>query len=376
MNPSPFIYGKTVSQTAFTNREEEVQKLYQNLTQNINTILIAPRRWGKSSLVEKVVHKINQKEKKSKTVVIDLFTVSSEEEFLEVFAREVIKASSSRWQEWMQSTRDFFKQLIPKIAIGIEPTSDFSLSFDWQELRKYADEVLNLPQKIAEKKNIHFIIGLDEFQQLAEFKTYESFERKMRAAWQRQTHVTYCLYGSKRHMMTALFDTPSKPFYRFGDIMLLPKIKPDKWVSFIRKSFKRTGKKITPVLARKIPEIMKNHSWYVQQLAHYTWQRTNDEVTDNLLESALAELIQSNTPLYQMEVEVLSKTQLNLLKAMSAGETKLTSGRVMKTYRLGTPRNVSKNRAVLIKKDLVYAEKNTWAFLDPAFEIWFKSVFD
>ena len=37
-----------------------------------------------------------------KVVMLDLFTISSEEEFLENFAREVIKATSSKWEDWIQ----------------------------------------------------------------------------------------------------------------------------------------------------------------------------------------------------------------------------------------------------------------------------------
>lgn len=138
MKDSPFIYGTIVSIQSFTNREAESAKLQSNLLNGINTTIISPRRWGKSSLVEKVIIDINKKDKKTKTVIIDLFSVSSEEEFLEQFAREVIKASSSKWQEWMSSGKEFFKKLIPKLSLGIDPTTDFSLSFDWHELKKIA----------------------------------------------------------------------------------------------------------------------------------------------------------------------------------------------------------------------------------------------
>jgi AAA+ ATPase superfamily predicted ATPase len=131
MKDSPFIYGTTVSIQSFTNRELEAIKLQSNLLSGINTTIISPRRCGKSSLVEKVIADINKKDKKAKTVVIDLFAVSSEQDFLETFAREVIKASSTKWQDWMSSGKDFFKKLIPKLSLGIDPTTDFSLSFDW-----------------------------------------------------------------------------------------------------------------------------------------------------------------------------------------------------------------------------------------------------
>lgn len=375
MKDSPFVYGNTVSKHAFANRDTEIEKLSNNLINGINTSIISPRRWGKSSLVEKVSADIQEKHKNIRIVVIDLFSISSEEEFLESFAREVIKASSSRWEDWIKSGKEFFKALTPKLSVGIDPQNDFSLGFDWKELSKNSDEILNLPELIANKKDIRFVICLDEFQNLATFSNALTFEKKLRANWQRHKSVTYCLYGSKRHMMTDIFNSPSKPFYRFGDIMILPKIATDKWIEFIIQGFEKTGKKIDREAAGKIPELMKNHSWYVQQLAHYTWNISDKTASITELNSALTELIQANTPLYQREIEIISNTQLNLLKAICKGETKFTSTAVMNHYALGTPRNVSKNKTILINSDMVHKVDEMFEFLDPAFELWFRKQF-
>ncbi len=372
MSSSPFIYGKTVSKVAFTNREDEAEKLFNNLTQGINTTIISPRRWGKSSLVEKVVIDINRKSKNHKTVVIDLFMVGTEEEFLELFAREVIKASSNKWNDWLTYGKEFFKQLTPKLRVGVNPSVDFTIEFNWAELKQFKDEVLNLPERIAEVQGCKFIICLDEFQNLSNYPDYELLEKRMRAIWQRQKSVTYCLYGSKRHMMTDIFNNPGKPFYRFGDIIILQKIAEERWVEFIVRQFKATKKKISVENARLIAQLMKNHSWYVQQLAHYTWQKTKTAADSDIIQQSLNELIYANSPLYQKEVETISGTQLNLLKAIVSGEYQLTSTKVMQTYRLGTPRNVSKNKTILINNDLVHELDKGYEFLDPAFERWFR----
>ncbi|MCK5857498.1 MAG: ATP-binding protein [Bacteroidales bacterium] len=371
MDYSIFVYGQTVGEDAFTDRKEESQKLYSNLMQGVNTTIISPRRWGKSSLVEKVFKDIAKNEKKVKTVLIDLFFVASEEEFLELFSAEVIKASSSKVEDWISSTKELFKNLIPKISLGVDPMNDFSLSFDWADLMKHKEEVLNLPEVIAKEKNIRFIIALDEFQNLASFPEYISLEKKMRAVWQRQKRVSYCLYGSKRHMMTDIFNNASKPFYRFGDMMLLQKIDTEHWVKFIQKNFKKSGKKIAKKLALKIPSLMGNHPWYVQQYSHYIWQKTNMQVEMSQLESALMELIYANTPFFQKEIESLSATQLSLLKAVASNENQLTSARVMQSYRLGTPRNVIKNKTILINNDVIDFDGKNYEFLDPVFELWF-----
>jgi len=366
-----FIYGQTVSKNAFTDREADAQKLTSNLLHGINTTIISPRRWGKSSLVEKVLNDISENEKNIKTVLIDLFFVASEEEFLEKFSAAVIKASSSKVDDWVKGTKEFFKHLIPKISLGMDPVNEFSLSFDWDELRKHKDEILNLPEVIAQKKNLRFVIALDEFQNLASFPDYSIMEKRMRAVWQRQKKVTYCLYGSKRHMMTEIFNNASKPFYRFGDMMLLQKIDTEHWVKFIQKNFKKSGKKIAKKLALKIPTLMRNHPWYVQQYSHYIWLKTDVEVGMSHLESALMEIIYANIPFFQKEVENISATQLSLLKAVASGENQLTSTRAMQNFRLGTPRNVIKNKTILINNDIIDFDGKDYEFLDPVFELWF-----
>jgi hypothetical protein len=375
MKNSPFIYGSTVSKNSFTNREKEISKLTTNLLGGINTMIISPRRWGKSSLVERVTDSIRMDHPEIKVALIDLFTVNGEEEFLEKFAVEVLKASSSKWEEWIRNSKKHFKNIIPKIQISADPVSSFSISFDWNEIKKHSDEILNLPETIAKQKKTKLIICLDEFQVIAGFKGYNELERRMRAVWQRHKAVTYCIYGSQRHMMTGIFNKPSKPFYRFGDIIMLPKIERKSWIGFICKSFSETGKTITEEEAGMVSDLMQCHPWYVQQLSHYVWNLTRKSATKTDIATGLNELLNANLPLYQRETEILSSTQINLLKAVASREKHLTSARVMNEFRLGTPRNVSKNKDLLINNDVIGESDNGYYFIDPAFELWFRMSF-
>lgn len=375
MRISPFIYGSTVSRRSFTNRDEEIARLKANLLGGTNTTIISPRRWGKSSLVEHVTDSIREEHKDIRTVMIDLFTVNREEEFLEKFASEVLKASSSRWQEWIENSKKIFRNIIPKIQISVDPVNSFSISFDWDELKKQSDEILNLPEKVATEKKIKLIVCLDEFQIISGFRGYSELEKRMRALWQRHKSVTYCIYGSQRHMMAEIFNNPSKPFYRFGDIIMLPKIDRKNWIAFICKSFKETGKDITAEESAMIADLMQCHPWYVQQLSHYTWNLTRKSVTKTDIITSLNELINANMPFYQNQTENLSSTQLNLLKAIAEGEKQLTSSRVMNEYHLGTPRNVSKNKTLLFNNDIIGKSDGSYYFLDPAFELWFRKSY-
>ena len=199
---NPFIFGKAVEGPYFTDRQEDAKRLRANLCHGINTILISPRRWRKTSLVKKVTAEIESKD--LKTVFIDVFSAKSEYEFFRTFATEVVKQTSSKIDEWIETAKIFLSNISPKFSFGSDPMNDFSLSFEWNERDDTEKEILQLPEKIAEKKGIRIVVCLDEFQQVAFFGDQLTFQKKLRTVWQHQQHVTYCLFDSKKHLMTTL----------------------------------------------------------------------------------------------------------------------------------------------------------------------------
>ena len=207
---NPFFFGRMVSGGAFTNREKETQRLITNFRNGINTIVISPRRWGKSSLVKKVGESIKSKE--IRIVYVDAFSLRTESDFYAGYAHAVITATSSHWEGRMDSIKRFFKQLTPKITIGIDPEHDFSIGFDWEELRQNATEVLDLPEKIAKAKGFRIVVCIDEFQNIAVYNNALSFQKILRSVWQKHEATCYCLYGSKFHMMQELFERQLMPF--------------------------------------------------------------------------------------------------------------------------------------------------------------------
>ncbi|MDR3367338.1 MAG: ATP-binding protein [Prevotellaceae bacterium] len=367
---SPFLFGKTVPDSVFINRKNDIEHLWLNLRSGINTVLISPRRWGKSSLVAQTAF-LHRQDKPVKWCFFDMFAVRDEADFYAQFSRALLKATSSKWEDWVKGAKMFFKQLLPKITVGVDPAQEFSVSFDWKELENHKDEILNLPEQIAQKQQIQLIICIDEFQNIHYFPEAESFEKLLRSYWQHHQRVSYCLYGSKRTLMAEIFNKKNRAFYRFGDVMMLDKIATEHWIPFIVEKFAQTGKAITPALAEKIVALMKNHPYYVQQLSHYVWENTPETATADILEEAVARLLEVNYAMYQGEVEALSNTQVNLLKAIANGVTQLMALKTLQDYHIGTPRNVSKNIKILERDDFIEKVNKRAAFLDPAFELWF-----
>ena len=369
---SPFQYGTVVSGKFFINRKEEKARLKQNLLSGINTMLISPRRWGKSSLVKDSMLELTKENNNVRVCYLDLFAVGTEHEFYEVLAREVVQSVSGKLDHWVDALKKHLSAITPKITLGADPSTQFSISIPLSDIEKAPLEVLDLAEKLALEKDIRLIVCIDEFQNIAELDNYETFEKRLRSVWQNHQQVSYCLYGSKRHMMNDIFNNPSKPFYRFGDLMELQKIDKEEWVKYIVRGFKSTGKYIECKQARRIAELMDNHSWYVQQLAHYAWTNTESTLSDEDLERAVNQLINTSSPFFIKEFESLSKTQVNLLKAVLMGESQLSSQRVMNEYGLGSNRNATRNKQTLEQADIIESIDQGYKFLDPVFALWFK----
>jgi len=369
---SPFKYGKIVTGKQFINRKDDIKRIQDNVSAGINTILISPRRWGKSSLVKQVA--LLNPNKKVRFAFIDFFNIRTEEDFLEKYSREIIRCSISKKEELMNSGKEFFQKIIPSFTFGADPLNDFSMSFTWNEANKTRDEIINLPETIARKKGLKIVVCIDEFQNIARFQNNISFEQELRSYWQYHENTSYCLYGSRKHMMLELFKQESRAFYRFGDLFLMEKIPEKHWIGFIIGAFKNSGKRVSKDLAKKMISMTNNHPDYLQQLCHNVWNRTESEATPKMLEEGMNLVIRSNALHYQDICDALSNTQLNLLYAMLAGETKLTAAKTMQEYKLGTPRNVSKNKQVLIKKDIVEIHGHSITFNDPIFEYWLRQL--
>lgn len=375
MESKPFIFGVATSGDNFTDREKETARLLSNFQHGVNTVLISPRRWGKTSLVQKVC-RLTQSDK-LKIVYLDIFLCRSDGDFYNAFAAAVLKQTSSKWDEWVENAKLFLSRISPRISLGPDPMSDFSISLELNPKSDDIDEILQLPEKIAQKKGINIVVCIDEFQQIAEFKDSKMFQKRLRSVWQLQKSVSYCLFGSKMHLMNELFEKRNLPFYKFGDAVYLPKISTSDWVEYICGRFEATGKHISKELAEKICRTVDNHSSYVQQLAWLIWIQTKEVATDQNFEDAFQDIVDQNTPLFEKQTESLTTYQMNFLRAIVNGVHKeFTTQEVLQKYQLGSSANVSTVKRALIKKELIETEKQQVIIPDPVMRIWLKREFE
>lgn len=372
---TPFIFGKIATEKNFTDRETETANLVQSFTSLINTIIISPRRWGKSSLVNKAAKLAMEQDRKLCICHVDLFNVRNEVHFYSLLAQKVIAATSTKWEEAVESAKSFFSHLVPKISIGSDPTNEVSIDFDWESIKQNPDEVLDLAEKIAKKKGVKIVICVDEFQNISEFTDPDYFQKKLRSHWQQHQNVAYCLYGSKRHMMMEVFTNSSKPFYKFGNLMFLEKIDTPCLVEFFNTRFSETGKTITEDAANLIVKLVDNHPYYAQQLAQLSWLRTKDVCDVEIVREAHAALVEQLSLLFVTITETLTTQQLNYLNALIAGEKAISSTDVMHRYQISSTTSIARSKAALIKNDILDSKAGEISFQDPIYAYWLKSEY-
>ena len=370
-----FIFGVATSGENFTDRQNETKRLLLNFQQGINTVLISPRRIGKTSLVRKVCELAQSDD--LKIVYLDIFSCRSDREFYDAFATAILRQTSSKLEEWIDNAKRFLSRITPKFSIGTDPMTDFSVSLELNTKSEDVADILQLPEKIALEKGIKIVVCIDEFQQIGEFTNSITIQKKMRGVWQLQKHVSYCLFGSKKHLLSNLFQNKRMPFYQFGDTIFLNPIPTADWIPFIKSKFTEKHISISDLLIEELCDTVCNHSSYVQQLAWNVMLNTEKEVTEETLEDALNDMLNQNSAMFYQQIDGLSAYQINFIKALIAGvEKDFTSQNVLSEYNLGTKSNIARIVTVLTNKELI-EKTNTGkiVFSDPLFPLWFKREF-
>lgn len=371
----PFVVGNIADSFRFTNRVKEQIWLNNRYLNGVNVTLISPRRYGKSSLVRFTANKILKEEKDYIFCFIDLFNIKSEQEFYTQYLEAFVNAIKGKWESKVKEVFGYFKYLIPSFTYQASDDTKLAVKLDWETSKKSADEILDVPEKYAQAKGKKIIYCLDEFQNIGFFDEPVAFQKKLRSHWQLHKNVSYCMYGSKRHMMVEFFNSSSMPFYRFGEIMFLDKIHESDWLPFITSQFERTKKSISTEEAALIAQNAENHPFYVQQLALNVWFNTARKCSIDIIETSLNDLLIQNSILYQRDMDQITSLQANLLKAICFGEERLTTAEVIKRYKLRSSANVITTRKALETKELIDGVNGTYQILDPLFKRWLKDVY-
>lgn len=373
-NEQSFVFGVSVSDYNFIGRKEEIRRLKMNFEEGINTILISPRLWGKTSLVKKVCEVVDRK--KVIPVFVDIFKCKTEYEFYNALAEAVLKQTASKAELWMDNARDFIARLSPKVSFSPEPNSEFALSLGISPKTHAPEEILSLAEEIAQKKQKRIVVCIDEFQQIGEMADSVSIQKRLRSVWQHQRLTSYCLFGSKKHTMMNVFQKRNMPLYQFGDFKFLDKIPTETWVEYIVQHFKDRQRTISTEQAAKICQLVDNFSSYVQQLSWLVFSLIDEGqvVTDEHLKQGVKDLLNSQEQLFMQQIEPLTAYQMNFLRCILSGHhDDFGETAVREEFQLGSVSNITRLKTALVDKDIVEMSGKRYYITDPVFALWFRS---
>lgn len=366
-----FVYGMSVGGDNFTDRIEETKRIKLDFENGINVILISPRRMGKTSLIKEVISEMDSPE--IKVVYMDIYDCRSEYDFYNRFAETMMKSTGNQLEQVMENIKRFLVRVSPKLSFSPEPNSEFSVSLGITPRDYSPEEILDLPERIAKEQGIRIVVCIDEFQQIGEYADSLTVQKRLRGVWQHHQHVSYCFFGSKKHLMENIFQSRRMPFYQFGEMLHLKCIPTEYWVPFICSRFEKYGKKISEEYAARICHTVKNYSSYVQQLAWNVMAETEIEVNEESFTEGFNALLEQNSSLFIQQTEGLTTYQLNFIRLLCNGiHSGFNTQSVVELYSLGSKSNVDRIKKCLIDRELITIEKEGVFLADCVFELWFK----
>ena len=367
---NPFVVGKYVSDKYFCDREKETEFLIKQVENGRNVALISPRRMGKTGLVQ---HCFQQSRLSDSyyTFFVDIYATSSLAEFVYLLGKNLYETLKPKRTAW---TEKFF-QMIASLRVGFkldavtgEPGFDIGLG-DIQAPRTTLDEIF----RYLESADKPCIVAIDEFQQIGSYEE-KNVEALFRTKIQQCKQTLFIYAGSKRHLMSNMFHSLSKPFYQSAISMGLEPIPMDAYVEFADRLFEERGKHVSHELVEKVYTMFDGCTWFVQMMMNELFALTGyDDICGvEMLDEARRNVIQAQESNYKDLLSRLAPKQKLLLQAIAKeGVVRgITSSTFIKKYNLASASSVQAALKPLLKNDIVTQNEDTYRVYDYFFSEW------
>lgn len=320
---NPFFYGGTASGENFCNRVVELRDIKSIVDNSSNVFIFGERRLGKTSLLQKLTSILPDDDYIH--IYIDLWACNTEEDAVKVCAISFTSTLEKSSFRLLKKAKELFSSLSPSITLDSDgnPSLSFS-SFSYTKDDPVLEQVLSLPQKIAEKyPEKQIVIIFDEFQQIRSFES-DKFERVLRSTIQNHDMVSYLFCGSKKHLINDMFMSRKSPLFRSAAHYPIGVIALNHWVKFITHQFLITGKNISTEIISEIFELTSGHPFYTQMLSGVLWEISDstDETDSNKLNDAVEIMLNREQYAYMTLWETLTLNVRKMLIAI-AKESKL-----------------------------------------------------
>jgi hypothetical protein len=362
--PNPFVYDRPLEPSEIIDRQGELDLLQGLADSGQSALLSAPRRFGKTTLLRKVLQRADALG--FATVYVDLDRVVA----LEGVSERVEDAYRKQLQGPVRRTvANVVRTLRPRASLGggggrleVAPTLE-------TEARRVLGRMLDLPFDIYKRHGKRTLVAFDEFQDL--LRVGGEIEGLIRSHIQHQTNeAAYIFAGSHPGLMLALFSDRERPLFGQARPVRLEPLDDAPLGEYVEQRFEDTGRApgeaLEPLLA-----LARGHPQRAMLLAHHLWGLTASGAADletwaRTLEAVDRELSEG----FARTWDRLRTNEARVLAALAASDESLFHQRTLAHFGL-TKSGAEHGRDKLIEfGEVERLEDGRLLVVDPLFERW------
>jgi AAA+ ATPase superfamily predicted ATPase len=364
---------KLAKGSQFCNRVIERKELKRNIELARHTVLVSPRRYGKSSLVNKVASEL-----KIPFETVDLFLAHDDKAIIKRILMgigKIISALIPVTQKALGVVQQYFKDFKVSFhagGFGLE-LSHTAAAID------PADQILDALKSLAvlaEEKKKKVLFFIDEFQDIASAVTSKTMQGALRHVAQDTSWVVFVFSGSSRNLLLELFDDKNNPLYMLCDKILLDRMSSADYHPHIQKAAHDKWKKtLSEDVINKILTLTELHPFYVNLLCNELWKK--DKVPNrNDVSLAWLTCCETEERRFVSELEKLTSNQQDILKLLARSPVQEPTSNdflqqiqlPLSSVRLGIKALLKKDMIRKVKKEdaqLPGIKKGQYRVLDP-----------
>jgi len=350
---NPFAYSNYVIGESFCNRVKELSDLMQYIKASQNILLYSHRRYGKSSLIKQAFKKIKDEKMNVGTFYVELYGTVSEKDFISRTFQALNQLESN-----LDRLLHFFGTAAKSIKLNVSIDNHtgatcLSPSFEPSDQKIMLEELMGALEKYSKKRKI--AIAFDEFQEIAGY-TEEGFEKRIRSFIQRHDNICYIFAGSQRRLLTEMFNSNNRAFYKMADSFPLERIQTKSYIPWVGGLFMRKNVTLSPELITEIVERFENHPMYIQNFLFHLWEEPGkNPISEETIGRIERRIIEKRNAEFTMLWETLTINQKKTLKLIIKNKgANLFSADALQSVNLKTGSLVSKALSSLSDKDIIY----------------------
>jgi hypothetical protein len=373
---NPFRFGALARDEAFTDRDEEIAELAADARNGQDVVIFAPRRFGKTSLVDRV----QQRLVRDKVLVgqVNLMRAPTKEKLAEKLAAVVHEDIAGPLARAKDFTTRVFRGLRVSPTMTVDPQTgalgfSFAAGHQAEDVDATLERLFELVAEVAADRGRPALLILDEFQEIIEID--RDLPKLLRSVFQEQPEVAHFYLGSKRHMMERIFNDENEPFWRSARQLELGPIAAEPFAAFIAERFEATGRRIDPAVTDEILAVTGGHPYATQQLCYFLWEQTpaRARATPARLQAALGKVLQSEHTHFSLLWDRASANQKLVLQALAREPGHPLSEQYRRRHGLRPVSSTQKAIEALTRDEVVARERGRTWIAEPFLAEWIRA---